>query len=358
MTTRDRLLFCVASFLYYSGLMRVIRWLSRHSGQRLLILNYHQASGQELRNHLLYLRKHFRLQFLEPALETLCTTGGDRAPGRDRRLPLAITFDDGYLDNYTHAYALARELQVPITIFLISGYIDDGAAFWWFDRLVEKAQVNQITVDEHTYHLNESGEQRELARIIAMQVSSIADEASRQAYLSTMSSALSTPVTSNADLNKIPVPLLTWEQVQEMQTSGWVSFGGHTQHHPTLARLANADEAFKEAAGCRSVLQEKLGGSARVFAYPHGGVQHIGVNGILAAERAGYQWAVTTLQGVNTARTHPYLIRRTSANSQIHWLFIALMTSGLWDFLTYFNWLLTRIKHRKTLKKMHLPRQW
>ena len=358
MTTRDRLLFCVAFFLYYSGLMQVIHWLSRHSGQRLLILNYHQASGEELRNHLLYLRKHFRLQFLEPALEALYTTGGDKAPGGDRRLPLAITFDDGYLDNYTHAYALARELQVPITIFLISGYIDNGAAFWWYERLVETAQVNQVTIDGHTYHLNESGEQRELAQVINSRVSSTADEASRQAYLRTISSALSTPITSNADLNKTPVPMLTWEQVQEMQASGWVSFGGHTQHHPTLARLANADEAFKEVAGCRSVLQEKLGRSVRVFAYPHGGVQHIGVIGELAAERAGYRWAVTTLQGVNTARTHPYLIRRTSAHSQIHWLFIALMTSGLWDFLAYFNWLLTRIKHRKTLKKMHLPRLW
>src|SRR5260370_1402966 len=177
---RNRMLFFISTCLYYSGLMHVIQWLHRHSGQRLLILNYHQASGEELRNHLLYLRKHFRLQFLESALETLYTTGGDRAPGGDRRLPLAITFYDGYLDNYTHVYALARELQVPITIFLISGYIDDGAAFWWFERLVETAQVNQVTVGGHTYHLNESGEQQELARNIDMQVSSIADEASRQ----------------------------------------------------------------------------------------------------------------------------------------------------------------------------------
>jgi peptidoglycan/xylan/chitin deacetylase (PgdA/CDA1 family) len=358
MTTRERLLFYVAFFLYYSGLMLVLHWLHRHSRQRLLILNYHQASGEELRNHLLYLRKHFRLQFLEPALEALYATGGDRAPDRDRRLPLAITFDDGYLDNYTHAYPLARELQVPITIFLTSSYIDYDAAFWWFDHMVEKSQVNQITLGGHIYHLNESGEQQELARMIDTQVSSIADEASRQAYLRSMSSALCIPFSNTADLIKTPKPMLTWEQAQEMQASGWVCFGGHTMHHPTLARLANMDEAFKEVADCRSLLQEKLGRSAYVFAYPHGGVQHIGVNGILAAERAGYRWAVTTLQGVNTPQTHPYLIRRTSASSQMHWLLIALVTSGLWDFLSYFNWLLMLIKQRKTLGKMHLPPLW
>src|SRR5260370_20735595 len=133
---RNRMLFFMSACLYYSGSMRVIQWLHRHSGQSLLILNYHQASGEELRNHLLYLRKHFHLQFLEPALETLYTTGGDRATGGDRRLPLAITFDDGYLDNYTHAYALARELQVTITIFPISASIHNDAAIWWHTCLV------------------------------------------------------------------------------------------------------------------------------------------------------------------------------------------------------------------------------
>src|SRR5260370_22286363 len=108
---RNRMLFFMSACLYYSGSMRVIQWLHRHSGQRLLILNYHQASGEELRNHLLYLRKHFRLQFLEPALETLYTTGGDMAPGGDRGVPLSITFGYGYLDYYTSRFAPTTSVQ-------------------------------------------------------------------------------------------------------------------------------------------------------------------------------------------------------------------------------------------------------
>ncbi len=358
MTKRDRILLYISSFLYYSGLIRVIHWLHRHSGPRLLILNYHQASGGELRSHLLYLRKHFRVEFLDHALETLYTTGAEKTASKDRRLPLAITFDDGYLDNYTHAYALARELEVPITIFLISSYIGEGAAFWWFDHLVEKAQVDEVTIDGRPYHLNKADEVQALAQSICTQVSAIADEASRRAYLREMISQLSAPVAIESVLNEKPVPMFSWKQAEEMQASGRVAFGGHTLHHPTLATLANADEACKEVAVCRSLLQEKLGRPAFVFAYPHGGIQHIGVNGMSAVKSAGYRWAVTTLQGVNTAGTHPYLIRRISANSQIHWLLIALMTSGLWDFLSYFNWLVTRMKQRKTLKEMHLPRVW
>lgn len=108
---------------------------------------------------------------------------------------------------------------------------------------------------------------------------------------------------------------------------------------------------------CHTLMQQQLGQTLPVFAYPHGGIEHIGANGILAAQHAGYRWAVTTIQGVNTPQTHPYLIRRISANSQLHWLLIALMTSGLWDLLSYVHWILKvrRMKYGKILRQTDLP---
>src|SRR5437016_3076008 len=144
----------VAACFYYSGLVKLARWWTQRAGRRLIILNYHRATGGDLRCHLLYLRRHYRMLHLENALEELYTSN-EAKQVHDRRTPLVLTFDDGYRDNYTNAFALARELQVPITIFLVPGYVESGDHFWWLEaaRLAHHTQVDKVTLQGYTYYL-------------------------------------------------------------------------------------------------------------------------------------------------------------------------------------------------------------
>ena len=120
----NRLRVCVAGALYYTGIVPAARWWARRRRQDLIVLCYHRASNGDLRRHLRYLSRHYHVLPLETALEQL-----GRADG-DRRTRLAVTFDDGYRDNYTHAYAIARELGVPITVFVIPDYVGGERCFW------------------------------------------------------------------------------------------------------------------------------------------------------------------------------------------------------------------------------------
>src|SRR5229473_6085199 len=165
---RRRVLIFIAACFYYSGLVKLARWWTKRLGRRLIILNYHSASEGDLRSHLLYLRRHYRILHLEPALEELYTLSKVERKRYDRRTPLVLTFDDGYDDNYTYGFALARELQVPITIFLIPGYTESGDYFWWIegDRLVRRAQVDELTVDGRIYHLGRPEERDALTKTI------------------------------------------------------------------------------------------------------------------------------------------------------------------------------------------------
>ncbi len=315
-------------------------------------MNYHQAARGDLRRHLLYLRKYYRLQFIEPALHELYTN--DRHPrtaSKDKRLPLVITFDDGYLDNYTCAYALARELQIPLNIFLSSAYIGKGAAFWWFDNLVEKSRLAEITLEDHTYNLQTALGQYELSVSIDERINKCIDQGEKEAYLAWLCEQLQVP---DVHMDQTFTSMMGWKQVQEMQESGLIAFGGHTLHHCTLSTLDSVERACEEVAPCRALLQEKLNLAVHVFAYPHGGPEHIGPYGVAAARRSGYDWALTTMQGTNTPRTHPYLIRRVSVDAQLPFLLIVFMSSGIWDILVAGNRLLKYWKNPKALQKIQL----
>ena len=326
---RERIRVLAAACFYYAGLVKLAYWWIQRSGPRLVILNYHRASGGDLRRHLLYLRRHYRLLHLEAALEELSAPHPADKPVRERRMPLVLTFDDGYHDNYTHAFALARELQVPITIFLIPGYIQSGEHFWWLEgkRLAQQAQVEEVTIEERTYHLDRPGEREALAGDIDSRLRYAPSVAQREAFLLAVRQRLGVP--GELTLEEEAERPLTWAEVHKMQESGWVSFGAHTMHHPILAYLADPQEVQREVQECRTVLEQQLGHPVRTFAYPVGKPEHIGEHGLRAVQAAGFTWAVTTIEEVNIPPNDPYLLRRLPGVLEKHWLVMASELVGL-----------------------------
>lgn len=324
---KQRLVVFVAGCLYYGGLVRFARWRMRRNGPGVIILNYHRASGGDLRQHMLYLRRHYRVLHLEEALEELYA---QRSSG-DRRTPVVLTFDDGYRDNYTHAFALARELHVPITIFLVPGYVESGKPFWWLEaeRLVRDARVEKAVIDERVYHLDREDDRRLLIQLIDTRVRYATSVDAREAFLAQVREALEAEaIVSTEEALAFP---LTWAQVREMEASGWVSFGAHTVHHPVLGYLTDPLEVRSEVGACRVMLERQLGHSMRTFAYPLGRAEHIGMEALQAVQEAGYTWALTTIYGVNTPASNPYELRRVVGLVGRHWLVMASEITGVWQ---------------------------
>jgi len=323
--------FC-AAFAYYSGLVALARWWTQRCGRRVIILNYHRASNGDLRSHFLYLRRHYRVLPLEQALEELCVPAQGGARTRDRRTPLALTFDDGYHDHYTHAARLATELQTPITIFLIPGYIDSGRRFWWHEgeQVVRQAQVDTVTVDSQTYQLDRLEDQRALARLVAQRARFARSVAAREEFLADLRQSLGIPATAVTPADDDPSRPLTWAEARRMEEAGWVTFGAHSVNHPVLSYLSDPAEIKREVSECRTALEDQLGRPVRTFAYPIGKVEHIGDHALQAVREAGYGWAVSTIPGYNAPDSDPHLLRRTYSDTSEHWRVVAARTAGVW----------------------------
>ncbi|MFH1854407.1 MAG: polysaccharide deacetylase family protein [Candidatus Omnitrophota bacterium] len=61
----------------------------------------------------------------------------------------AITFDDGYENNFTRAYQILKEFNLPATIFVIPALIGLEDYLTW-DQVVEMSESNVVSIGSHT----------------------------------------------------------------------------------------------------------------------------------------------------------------------------------------------------------------
>jgi hypothetical protein len=71
------------------------------------------------REQMVYLKRHFDVLPLSRAVDAVKL-------GKISRPTTVITFDDGYENNWTVAFPILQELQLPAAIFLTTSWIDTG----------------------------------------------------------------------------------------------------------------------------------------------------------------------------------------------------------------------------------------
>ena len=94
--------------------------------------------------HLRMQSAHFEAQMAylrESGYQSIALSDVRTALGEESRWnkPVAISFDDGYLDTYTHAYPILKKYGMTATIMLVSDYI--GGQSVWDGNREEPAQL-------------------------------------------------------------------------------------------------------------------------------------------------------------------------------------------------------------------------
>ena len=226
--------------------------------------------------------------------------------GRVPRNAVAITFDDGYRDNLTHAAPILTRYGLPATVFVTTGFIGTGDVPW-FDRVA--CAIKETAAPELVLPTGERlalGDTAARLRALHHTLGVLKREPDR------MMRAIADDLVDGLGVDpasRLRGQMLTWDEVRALRALGF-AIGAHTVTHPILSRLDDDARAWQEIAGSRRAIERALGEAPRAFAYPNGRSADYGARDRDLVVRAGFTCAVTTRFGVNTADTDAWELRR------------------------------------------------
>ena len=313
----------LAFILYHSGV------LSRYSRCKLknkaFILMYHRIIDKgsqssfpvqpgmyvtlaSFRRQIKLLKDKFKVISLAALIDLL--KNGDDVSGC-----CVLTFDDGWLDNYTNAFPVLKDHQVPATVFLATGFIGTQRWFWPEEVSFSLAWLYQNKMDSSNLPgiLQKLFDKTQFysSGLLCNAIDKFIDELKqyepqqRKQVVSVLKDVC--PVKKNERL------LMNWDEVQEMTDSGLISFGAHTASHALLDQLP-IDKAGVEIQKSKKQIEKRIKKQVNFFAFPNGNYN----KKVLAILRdTQFAAAVTTMRGYINISSHLLELPRISIHDDI-----------------------------------------
>jgi peptidoglycan/xylan/chitin deacetylase (PgdA/CDA1 family) len=314
---RDR----VASLAVKTGLRKVLG--AAPQKHLLLVLNYHRiwhpvqtgfdpgvfsATVESLDFQCSHVKKYYRWVGLDEAIAI--AEGREKTPG----MSVLMTYDDGYIDNYTLAYPVLKSHGVQGVFFLITSYVGSTTVPWW-DQIAFLLRTTLETRIALTYpepaEFDLSLEQRpaSLQEILRLYKSPRTEDPER--FLIELRQACRSKH-GIANHRRF----LDWHEAREMLRGG-MAFGVHTHTHPLLAKLAPSEQA-RELTTCCQIFEERLKVPGDVLAYLVGSREAFDSVTQRVLGELGFRAAFSFYGGLNRpAATSRFDIRRVSIHAEL-----------------------------------------
>ncbi len=304
---------CIALAALGSG---AIRWIRRGEndparGRPYNVFAYHRVmepSGlffgirpSEFEAQCRFLAHHYRVL----PFEDLVARAQAGEPVADA---IAITFDDGYRDNYDVALPILEKYGLPATIFVVTEPVTTREPLW-HDRVTYVFQATMrervaLRVGDVDLDLRVNGRESRL-RAMDQTHRALKKLPEGDKWLAVEDVRRAAGVHDYSDVAGL---MMTWDQVRDAARRGF-AIGAHTVTHPILTRIP-IEQARREIDDGKAAIEAEIGADVTAFAYPNGGAEdfspaireHLVATGFRCAGSRGLE--------PNRPQGDPYDVRR------------------------------------------------
>jgi len=257
------------------------------------ILLYHRIADDPIDGQLLcvsprhfdeqlqYLKANYRVIPLRQLVEELMQ-------GSVVEHTVALTFDDGYADNFQNALPILEQHEMHATFFVTSGMVGSDKAFWWdaLERIFFSGRslpsILKGPYFKHYRWLVNTPDQRlsaydQLIAILKTKAPEVIDLIVNQLF--EWAGAERTVPSSQLALSK--------QELIRLAASDYAEIGAHTMHHPRLTVLS-PERQWEELYASKESLERVVGSNVELLSYPYGSVLDFDVTTVELARQAGY----------------------------------------------------------------------
>ncbi len=230
-----------------------------------------------------------------------------------RALPpraFAISFDDGFENNFSVAVPILRELRVPATFYVTTSFVE-GNRMSWVDRIERCLETVPAGAVQLPWHGSPRPFGDDAGKIALLQdirtraksdprvdPEALADEVVTQC-------GVEIPHSSDDPLDR----KLTWEQVRALAADPLFAVGGHSHTHRVLSFL-DRRELRAEIDTSLELLALRAGVRPRHYSYPEGLEWCYSDSVIAALRRRGVVCCPTAVDGLNTLDDDLFRLKR------------------------------------------------
>ncbi|MCL2304078.1 MAG: polysaccharide deacetylase family protein [Planctomycetaceae bacterium] len=230
-------------------------------GQRSYIGPGITATAGTFRQYMHLLKERFHPVTLDEIADWV--SGNKRIPSRS----VAITFDDGFADNYHLAAPIMEEFGIRGTFYLTAGCVENQTLPWFcktlylFEQAKNKGIVLRDPWAKRDWQLDSPREHQEAFMFHNEQCAAFSwkQQNERIEWLENHFSFRYN--------DAIAPRMMTWEMARELIQRGH-NIGNHTYSHPNVGYISTEDRQI-EIVESHRLLAEKLKQTPKHFSYPH-----------------------------------------------------------------------------------------